>query len=94
MSRFYVIARNNEQARHWINSNRVWDTEFNNKYPNSSDVRIVTHSLQLRGVNVEHGILLSGWKEIPDIKEILFLAMINNQGTNPILKKAYEEVEQ
>lgn len=91
---FYVIARSYIHGKNWVNDKRRTDSEFNDRYPHERNVKIITTPDQLRGHNVEHGILLSGWKEHPNIKEILFLAMIHSQGTIPALKKAFEEVEQ
>lgn len=93
MSKFVIIALTREQARHWINTKRRDDMLWAMNYPNQSDILIVTSPDHLRGFNVERGVLLDGWREIHNIRELLFLANIHTQGTNPALKKAYDEVE-
>lgn len=93
MNKFYVIARSQLQGHTWISSKRVNEETFNGLYPNRTDCIVVTRPEHLRGCNVEHGILLEGWREIQDIEEILFLAMIHSQGQNPALRKAYELVK-
>jgi hypothetical protein len=92
MNKFYVIAKSQLQGHHWVDNRRSTDDLFNHEYPNRTDAIVVTRPEHLRGCNVEHGILLSGWKEIPDIEEILFLAQIHSQGKIPALKKAYDEI--
>lgn len=93
MSKYVIISPKGEQARQWIHNKRNTDTVWSMSYPSDSRILIVTHPDHLRGVNVSTGVLLDGWREMPQIKEILFMAMIHTQGTIPALKSAYESVE-
>lgn len=90
--KYYIIARSQMQGHHWVDNKRCTDGHFNHLYANRNDIVVVTRPEHLRGHNVEHGILLEGWRNIPDIEEILFLAMIHSQGKILALKQAYESI--
>lgn len=91
--KFVIITPSVIFAKDWIVRKRIADVQWAMNHPLNSDILIATRPEHLRGMNVEHGVLLEGWRSMPDIKEMLFLAMIHTQGTNLSLKKAYEEVE-
>jgi hypothetical protein len=90
--KYYVIARSQLQGHQWIQNKRCTEENFNYQYPNRTDCIVITRPEHLRGHNVEHGILLEGWRTIPDIEEILFLANIHSQGKIEPLKRAYDEI--
>jgi len=92
MVKYCVIAKSQIQGRIWIDNRRCVDENFNRQYPSPRDIMVVTRPEHLRGCMVEHGILLEGWKEIPDIQEILTLANIHAQGRNVALKNALQSV--
>ena len=93
MSRYYIIARNPVQGKDWIARKRRTDENFRYEYPNHNDLVIVTKPDQLRGLIIEHGILLDGWRDFPNIEEILFFAKVASGNTIPALRKAYEEIQ-
>lgn len=94
--KYVIVARNREQARLWIERTRATNKEWNDTYPNSNDILIVNNPELLRGFNVDRGILLDGWRSIPNIKEIVEALLIHSfdtgAATNPVLKLIYAEL--
>ena len=87
--KFFVIARNNEQGRQWLNQKRASDPVFYEKYPNYRDVIIVTSPECVRGHSVKHGTFLPGWKENCNdpigLLQILYYASQGNQVIQQLL---------
>lgn len=88
-SKFCIVARNAVQARQWINDKRATDHNWNHEYPQNSDIIIVSNPDHLRGMTITSGVLLQGWNEIPNIKDIINVLYINTRGNNKKLEEVY-----
>lgn len=89
--KFFVVGRTAVEARAWVANKRMTDPVWDLSYPNK-DVIIITNPSQARGFEITHGVLLDGWRNIPDIKDLIEVLCINSRFHNKTLVELYEEL--
>ena len=85
MNKIFVIAGTKEQAKDYIR--RKMDEAGNETSFN--DYVIVTNSTALRGMDIEHGVFVGTWRNLPNLDE-LFQTLIIHSRMNPIIRSVYE----
>lgn len=90
--KFFVVARNTQQAREWVRNKKEHDIVWALSYPMPNDIIILTNPSQARGFEITTGVLLDGWRQIPDIKDLIEVLCINSRGKNKTLVDIYEEL--
>lgn len=89
--KFFIVARNTAQAREWIRNKRATDLVWDLNHPNS-DIIILNNPSQARGFEITNGVLLDGWREIPDILDLIEVLVINSRGKNKTLNRIHSEL--